>query len=585
MSLERLKLDVALKLAVVENSLSRVEEYRHQLQENAQKVVTAHQTCLLGTQQAGLTHSKGALTATRDLLQCCHPSDTSTLAKIKVMDDVECLRNVQPVKNVSVQLDESALSSAVSEFGSVQLPDTITHHPSPVIPANVEEYEDDDHDVLHKSVAGAASGPDSPMRITVQFPRLSKHNWLVQQKEKHLDQSLALKACGIGEETKLNDVASWWSGVNQNDVATWWNGVDLTRAFRDGESTPASMESFDMVARNSPVHTSESSSIEIVPSHYDSEKDDCSTPGSGMCEIENVHLCVGEKSRWLSDRHSCCGNPFLEQIEIGSICQANETCSTFSDCVCQNNCKETALEKLQQSASFRAKTSRKRTLSESESIGPILSHMADIIASENSQWLLQSQDNVSVLPTPVKRAMYEAPGGKWLRLGQSMSVTHEPQVKLCTHSNIWLLSKFKSQREKNTEKDENDKEKFSDEKESRITSEALSEALKRVTISPHNGNQNKSCNLGNYHAVAVDRANTPVDSQSWLLSKKLGGCQQVRDNKLEEMDISNKRRWLFCSSEGSSIMKCGNITPPLLPESLLSMAHADVNNWLMKSYY
>lgn len=57
----------------------------------------------------------------------------------------------------------------------------------------VEEYEDDEHDVLHKSVAGAASGPDSPMRITVQFPRLSNHNWLVQQKEKHPDQSKAFK--------------------------------------------------------------------------------------------------------------------------------------------------------------------------------------------------------------------------------------------------------------------------------------------------------------------------------------------------------------------------------------------------------
>lgn len=43
-------------------------------------------------------------------------------------------QEVQPAKHVSVQLDESAVSSAISQFGSVQLPDTITHHPSPVIP-------------------------------------------------------------------------------------------------------------------------------------------------------------------------------------------------------------------------------------------------------------------------------------------------------------------------------------------------------------------------------------------------------------------------------------------------------------------
>lgn len=315
-------------------------------------------------------------------------------------------------------------------------------------------------------------------------------------------------------------------------------------------------------------------------------QDDCSTPGSGMCEIENVHLCVGDKSRWLNDRRSCCGNPYLEHIEISSICQANETCPTFDDCLCQNNCKETALEKLHQSASFRAKAGRKRTLSESESISPILAHMANIIASENSQWLLQSQGNDSVLPTPVKRAMYEAPGGKWLKLGHSIPVTHEPRVKLCTYSNIWLLSKFKSQRDKNTqEKDEKDKENFSNEKESRITSEALSEALKRVTVSPNNDTQNKSCEFGNYPTPAVDRASPPIDGQSWLLSKKHGSSQLVKDNKLEEMEISNKRRWLICSSEGSSVMKCGVINPPLLPDSLLSVAQAGVNNWLMKSYY
>lgn len=41
MSLEKLDLSVALKLAFVEDSLAKVEEYRTQLHQNAQKVDTA----------------------------------------------------------------------------------------------------------------------------------------------------------------------------------------------------------------------------------------------------------------------------------------------------------------------------------------------------------------------------------------------------------------------------------------------------------------------------------------------------------------------------------------------------------------
>lgn len=47
----------------------------------------------------------------------------------------------------------------------------------------VEEYEDAQHDVLHKSVAGESSGPDSPLRVTVTFPRLTNQNWLAKDKK------------------------------------------------------------------------------------------------------------------------------------------------------------------------------------------------------------------------------------------------------------------------------------------------------------------------------------------------------------------------------------------------------------------
>ena len=47
-----------------------------------------------------------------------------------------------------------------------------------------EEYEDEEHDVLHKSVAGdtvEASSSASPMHITVQFPRPTNYSWLFKQ--------------------------------------------------------------------------------------------------------------------------------------------------------------------------------------------------------------------------------------------------------------------------------------------------------------------------------------------------------------------------------------------------------------------
>lgn len=52
MSLERLELDVAVKLAFVENSLSRVEEYRQQLQENAHKVTVSWQFVFIFSENA-----------------------------------------------------------------------------------------------------------------------------------------------------------------------------------------------------------------------------------------------------------------------------------------------------------------------------------------------------------------------------------------------------------------------------------------------------------------------------------------------------------------------------------------------------
>ncbi|XP_076033420.1 uncharacterized protein LOC143020684 isoform X4 [Oratosquilla oratoria] len=205
MQVENLKKEVTVKLSAVEDAILSLEQHNAKLQENANKikedihasvkrqigalqnrelqlvrqveVVTAHQTSLINTKQASLHHAKGALSNTLQLLNQCSSSDQQTLAKIRV-EDLASVRNIRPINLVSVDLDEATLNSAVSTFGQMSLPDSITHQSSSVIPTRMEEYEDEEHGLVHKSVATAASGPDSPMHITVQFPKLSKQSWL-----------------------------------------------------------------------------------------------------------------------------------------------------------------------------------------------------------------------------------------------------------------------------------------------------------------------------------------------------------------------------------------------------------------------
>lgn len=58
------------------------------------------------------------------------------------------------------------------------------------------------------------------------------------------------------------------------DVASWLNGLQLG-AGQDDEAdftTPVNSASFDMLSDNSPSQSSNSSSIEIVSSHYGSDK-------------------------------------------------------------------------------------------------------------------------------------------------------------------------------------------------------------------------------------------------------------------------------------------------------------------------
>lgn len=607
MSLEKLDLSVALKLAFVEDSLAKVDEYRTQLHQNAQKVkeeihdvvdrqvgslrmrerqlvrqvevVTAHETCRLSTQQARLMHSKGALSATSSLLQRCVSTDSNTLSKIKV-DEMFYSQEVQPAKHVSVQLDESAVSSAISQFGSVQLPDTITHHPSPVIPVKVEEYDDEEHDVLHKSVAGAASEPSNgsgsssaPMHITVQFPRLNNqhNNWLFRQHSNgNTSGADALNPSKphATPQNKSNDVAAWLGDLQLSSTVT---GDDESSLFHCSEG-------FDMVATPA---TSESSSIEIVPLPQD-----CSSlPGSGVCEIENLHHFINDKSCWLSTKTLPEDtNKVTEKLDITSICQANETCHSFEECLCQNECREKALEKLQQSADFRAKTSRKRTFSEAEGIHSVLAHMAKILTSENSQWLLRNKQENEDSPRPAKCVMYRPPGDQWLCNGNNASIRTLPHAQLPSHSNTWLLKNLKNQKNAQ-EKDENEMEKEACTREdNRITSEALSEALKRVSVDPTKRNEMSNINES-YKKLYTCLPSLTIKDQPWLLPRVVNSNKELyEDNKWQDKKdkAASKHLWLSSSHELSSARSKESSSfnfPSKLQKS--SSVHSGEKSWLL----
>ncbi|XP_045110294.1 uncharacterized protein LOC123504077 [Portunus trituberculatus] len=579
MSIAKLDLSVALKLAFVEDSLAKVEQYRHQLQKNARKVkeeihevvdrqvgslrmrerqlvrqvevVTAHETCRLGTQQARLMHSKGALTATSDLLDHCADSESNTLAKIKV-DEMFSPQEVQPAKQVSVQLDETDLTSAISQFGSVQLPDSITHHPSPVIPVKVEEYEDEEHDVLHKSVACAASEPSAPMHIKVQFPRLANHSWLFKQNGSSSSAFKPPKTI-VTQETKSSDVVAWLGDLK------------LSTALPEEDSSVNQCDDgFDLVGTPT---TSEGSSIEIV--HFLDKE--CSSPGSALCEIENAHDLINDKSRWLSSRTP--EQPNEEKLDVSSACMANETCQSFKDCLCQNKCRENALEKLQQTADFKAKTSRKRTFSEAEGIQAVLTHMVKILSSENSQWLLKKHGGE--LPRPPKCVMYNSPGDTWLRQCSDSPTKTFPRAHLSSHCNTWLLKHLKNQKNAQ-EKDEKEKEKYTDEKDNRITSEALSEALKRVCIDP----AKRKC-LGDESNLYSCSASLTFSDQPWLLARKCDTNKLTSKDQWQEKDKTCKPQWLSSSRDLSPGKEASIIGLPISLQGFVSPLDSEANSWLL----
>lgn len=274
-----------------------------------------------------------------------------------------------------------------------------------------------------------------------------------------------------------------------------------------------------------------------------------------------------------------------EKLSITSACQANETCRSFEECLCQNKCKESALEKLQQSADFRAKMSRKRTFSEAEGIHSVLAHMAKILTSENSQWLLKkNQENVDS-PRPSKCVMYSPPGDQWLCSGNSIPIKTFPRAQLSSQSNTWLLKNLKNQKNAQ-EKGEKEMEKEPCTKEdNRITSEALSEALKRVCVDP--AKRNEVCNIDeSYKKLYSCLPSITIKEQSWLLPRKVDSNKQLyEDNKWKDRKdkAAAEHLWLFSSHESprAGSREGNNFNVPVKLQESSPAFHSGANSWLL----
>ena len=86
----------------------------------------------------------------------------------------------------------------------------------------------------------------------------------------------------------------------------------------------------------------------------------------------------------------CCGEVCVEEV-----CQANESCPSFSSCLMGGQCQRSAEEKALQSSMWRLKHSnnpRKRHFSNNnEPAKRVVNHMANILSSENANWLIKTK--------------------------------------------------------------------------------------------------------------------------------------------------------------------------------------------------
>lgn len=237
-------------------------------------------------------------------------------------------------------LDEPSLNEAIANFGHVDMDGVLMlsrGEQSKCLPARIEEYFEDDHQVLNKPLHSM-----DPNIIEMKFPKLPKDYsfWLSSDKSQKdkmsLEKTYGPYRKGV-DNFKPCDVQTWLGCIQGETAAEPMDGVD--------ESMP------DIVSLSDTTSTSSktSESIEIVSSsmlyhkanEYDSFKSGICNQALVNVEIESLgdmfNACLNDKQNWLAS-----ASKRKEDFSVSKVCRANSICETLVSCVSDTNCKETA---------------------------------------------------------------------------------------------------------------------------------------------------------------------------------------------------------------------------------------------------
>ncbi|XP_057370682.1 uncharacterized protein LOC130691722 [Daphnia carinata] len=233
-------------------------------------------------------------------------------------------------------LDENALSKAIANFGNVDMDGVLllpNSEQSSCLPSRVEEYFEEEHQVLNK--------PLHSNIIDIKFPKLPKDYsyWLSRpaQQEEKLDS-------GYGPYRKGTD------SYKPCDVQTWLGCLQSETAPEPMDNVSESSPELVTLADTASLNSRDSDSIEIVSisnmclkfANGHGESGTACHQVLGDFEIENLadnfSSCLKtDKQRWL----------ILEpketrDIPIAKACRANSVCGSYDACICEINCHDVA---------------------------------------------------------------------------------------------------------------------------------------------------------------------------------------------------------------------------------------------------
>ncbi|XP_046440525.1 uncharacterized protein LOC124191378 [Daphnia pulex] len=232
-------------------------------------------------------------------------------------------------------LNEAPLNEAIANFGNVDMDGVLllpNSEQSSCLPSRVEEYFEEEHQVLNK--------PLHSNIIDIKFPKLPKDYsyWLsrpTQQEEK--------PDSGYGPYRKGTD------SYKPCDVQTWLGCLQSETAPEPMDGVSDSSPELVMLSDTASLNSKDSDSIEIVSIanmclKFSNEHGE----GVGACqkvlgdfEIENLadnfNACLkAEKQRWLVSE----SKENIRDIPISKACRANSVCGSYDACVCEINCHD-----------------------------------------------------------------------------------------------------------------------------------------------------------------------------------------------------------------------------------------------------